>query len=136
MNIINSHIIIAILILCILSIIDNTFNNISSNNSCKTENFTSQNNSKTRVELYHAPWCGYSRQMYPIFDKVIEKASDNNNNLITEKIDCDNESNRKRCTEEGIRGFPTIKIKKNNENIEYYGERNATKILEACGISS
>ena len=133
MNLFNSNIILAILILCILSIIDNTFNNISLNTSCKNENFTSQN--KTRVELYHAPWCGYSRQMYPVFEKVMDKAKDSNN-LIAEKIDCNEESNKKKCEEEGIRGFPTIKIKKDNENIEYYGERNATKILEACGIQN
>ena len=135
MKIKSSYIVLGIFILCVLVIIDNTFKNINNNyaqnNNCdiKKEDFGATKNN-TIVELYHAPWCGFSKQIYPIFDEL-----EKDNRIIIKKIDCDDKENERKCVSENIKGFPTIKIIKDNTTTEYNGPRTTNEILKACGIT-
>ena len=134
-----SHIVLGLFILCVLLMIDNTLTNISNNYSqdslCKKEEkFSNTSENIPKVRLYHAPWCGFSKQVYPIFDKLEKEYF---NKIEVERIDC--QKDELKCGKEHIRGFPTIQINKNNKLddtfIEYNGERSVQSILAACDIN-
>ena len=154
MKIKSSYIVLGIFILCVLVIIDNTFKNINNNyaqkNNCnvKKEDFNTTSNIPI-VELYHAPWCGFSRQVYPIFTELnqnygngdsIPTTTVNNSPIHSNQViqindyNCDDKNNEEKCASEGIKGFPTIKIIKDDITTEYNGPRTTTEILKACGI--
>ena len=155
MKIKNSYIVLGIFILCVLVIIDNTFKNINNNyaqkNNCeiKKEDFDTTQNIPI-VELYHAPWCGFSRQIYPIFTELnknygngdtIPTTTVNPSPIRSEQViqindyNCDDKKNEKKCVSENIKGFPTIKIIKDNKTTDYNGPRTTAEILKACGIT-
>lgn len=80
----------------------------------------------TKISLFYADWCGHCKTFKPTWD-ALKKVFTKNNIYFEEYEDSKHENIIK---EEGIEGFPTIKIT-NNEGIkyEYMGERSANGIL-------
>lgn len=80
----------------------------------------------TKISLFYADWCGHCRTFKPIWD-ALKKEFIKNNIEYKEYEDSENEEIIKK---EGIDGFPTIKIKKDDDiEYEYMGERSANGIL-------
>ncbi|KAG1812870.1 thioredoxin-like protein [Suillus subaureus] len=62
---------------------------------------------RTSVVAFVAPWCGHCQRMAPEYSKAAENMSP----LIPfYAVDCDAELNKRLCGEQGVQGFPTLKV--------------------------
>ncbi|KAG1850928.1 thioredoxin-like protein [Suillus subluteus] len=62
---------------------------------------------RTSVVAFVAPWCGHCQRMAPEYSKAAENLSP----LIPfYAVDCDAELNKRLCGEQGVQGFPTVKV--------------------------
>ncbi|KAG2144324.1 thioredoxin-like protein [Suillus clintonianus] len=62
---------------------------------------------RTSVVAFVAPWCGHCQRMVPEYSKAAENLSP----LIPfYAVDCDAEMNKRLCGEQGVQGFPTLKV--------------------------
>ncbi|EMR11700.1 protein disulfide-isomerase domain [Pneumocystis murina B123] len=69
-------------------------------------NFVKDSKHLSIVEFF-APWCGYCRELAPIYKKFAEEVSELINVIA---IDCNNHQSIKICERYEIKGFPTIKF--------------------------
>lgn len=75
------------------------------------------------VEFY-APWCGHCKNLSPHYKTVAQKLK----GIVTiAAVDCDDSANKKLCSQNAIKGFPTIKLygsdkMKNPYTGEFYKE--------------
>ena len=94
-------------------------------------------NHSTLVEFY-APWCGYCKQLKPKYHKVAKRLD---GIVQIASVNCDLAKNRQLCSEQGIQGFPTVKIfkppsghngKKSNkfDGVLYQGAREVKAIAD------
>ncbi|KAH7914834.1 thioredoxin-like protein [Hygrophoropsis aurantiaca] len=62
---------------------------------------------RTAVVAFVAPWCGHCQKMAPEYSK----AAANLHPLVPfYAVDCDEEQNKRLCGEQGVQGFPTVKV--------------------------
>jgi len=62
---------------------------------------------RTSVVAFVAPWCGHCQRMVPEYSKAAESLAP----LIPfYAVDCDAEVNKRLCGEQGVQGFPTLKL--------------------------
>lgn len=61
----------------------------------------------TSVVAFVAPWCGHCQRMAPEFSQAALGVYPM---IPFYAVDCDKESNKQLCAEQGVRGFPTIKL--------------------------
>jgi len=81
------------------------------------------------VILYHASWCGYSREFRPTWDKFVEYAKRNLQVVKTKDIICESD-NEKICESRHIRGYPTIILYTLKKNYVYNGDRNLGELIK------
>ena len=75
---------------------------------------TDTNQNKNRIVLYYANWCGFCKQLFPIWAAFEQRNADK---IIIEKVDCKSS----KCD---VGGFPTIKLYKlNGEVVNFDGPR-------------
>jgi thiol-disulfide isomerase/thioredoxin len=93
----------------------------------KTSN--TQNIKQNRLGLYYAPWCGYSKMFYPVWNKLVEMAQQKNiTNVAFFVVNCDED--KQTCATNQIKGFPTLVLHKfDGTDMPYEGERSAEQIL-------
>jgi len=84
---------------------------------------------QTSVVAFVAPWCGHCRNLAPEY----EKAAKSFNSLVPlYAIDCDAEENKPLCGQQGVQGFPTVKLFPRGTQappIEYRGERTSKALF-------
>ena len=84
------------------------------------------------IILYFAHWCGHCKNFLPIWNEF--KKNNTNSDIEISEVDC--EKNNGTCSNNNIDGFPTAKLYKNDEEIEYTNERTIeglnTFINEHC----
>lgn len=84
---------------------------------------------QTSVVAFVAPWCGHCRNLAPEY----EKAAKLFNGLVPlYAVDCDAEANKPLCGQQGVQGFPTVKLfPRGNQapSIEYRGERTSKALF-------
>ncbi|KAF9583674.1 hypothetical protein BGW38_008890 [Lunasporangiospora selenospora] len=68
---------------------------------------------------YFAPWCGHCKNLAPIY-KELAKALKGKVNVAS--VDCP--ANEDLCRAQRIRGYPTIKLHQNGQEIEFTKQRN------------
>ncbi|KAL1745134.1 thioredoxin-like protein [Schizophyllum fasciatum] len=82
----------------------------------------------TSLVAFVAPWCGHCQRLVPEYMKAA-KALDPMVPLYA--VDCDDEANKRICAEQGVQGFPTVKLfPQGGEQapMPYNGERTAKAI--------
>jgi protein disulfide-isomerase-like protein len=70
---------------------------------------------------YHAPWCGYCKELSPIWQKIIKKFDEKTlkNDKTIKLISLDCEAHQRLAKKHKIGGFPTLKLFKKKKIIEY-----------------
>lgn len=67
-----------------------------------------RSNYTTVVEFY-APWCGYCKQLEPVWRKMAHFfAKDGKYAVNVASVNCDENSNKPLCSQHRIQGFPTV----------------------------
>ncbi|KDQ61467.1 hypothetical protein JAAARDRAFT_54832 [Jaapia argillacea MUCL 33604] len=62
---------------------------------------------ETSIVAFVAPWCGYCQRMAPEYSKAAQGLDP----LVPlYAVDCDEEKNKRLCGEQGVKGFPTVKL--------------------------
>ncbi|KZT38169.1 thioredoxin-domain-containing protein [Sistotremastrum suecicum HHB10207 ss-3] len=83
---------------------------------------------RTTIVAFVAPWCGHCQNLSPQYEKAATKLSP----LVPlYAVDCDAEKNKRLCAEQGIKGFPTVKLFKKgakSPGIDYQGARTTSAI--------
>ncbi|XP_056155522.1 protein disulfide-isomerase A4 [Lampris incognitus] len=78
------------------------------------------------VEFY-APWCGHCKQFAPEYEKIAQTLKENDPPIPVAKVDATKASNL--GSRFDVSGYPTIKILKKGEPVEYDGERTEKAIV-------
>ncbi|XP_028289856.1 protein disulfide-isomerase A4 [Gouania willdenowi] len=79
------------------------------------------------VEFY-APWCGHCKQFAPEYEKIAQSLKENEPPIPVAKVDATVAS--KVAGRFDVSGYPTIKILKNGEPVDYEGDRTEKAIVE------
>ncbi|XP_024135788.1 protein disulfide-isomerase A4 [Oryzias melastigma] len=79
------------------------------------------------VEFY-APWCGHCKQFAPEYEKIAQTLKDNDPPIPVAKVDATKASQL--ASKFDVSGYPTIKILKNGEPVDYDGARTEKAIVE------
>jgi len=123
---INLAILLVLIILFIYFIYKNQENfklkNININTEKKLETPTS-----LILSVYYAEWCRYSRDFLQHLEEGLKTKLENENIKIN-LVDCD--KNKELCNKYKIEGFPTLLLHKNEEYIQYNGNRTDEDILD------
>ncbi|XP_007547928.1 protein disulfide-isomerase A4 isoform X1 [Poecilia formosa] len=78
------------------------------------------------VEFY-APWCGHCKQFAPEYEKIAQTLKENDPPIPVVKVDATKADAV--ASRFDVTGYPTIKILKNGEPVDYDGERNEKAIV-------
>ncbi|KAG6865658.1 hypothetical protein C0991_000577 [Blastosporella zonata] len=62
---------------------------------------------QTSMVAFVAPWCGHCQRMVPEYSKA---AKGLHPLLPVYAVDCDVAENKRLCSDEGVKGFPTVKV--------------------------
>lgn len=75
---------------------------------------------------FFAPWCGHCKALAPEYEEAAKALDQKNIKLV--QIDCNEEVDF--CQEQGVEGYPTLKIYRGPDNVTpYQGARKAPAII-------
>lgn len=80
------------------------------------------------VMFFHSPGCPWCRKFYPAWEEFQKLAAENN--ITTRSFNC-KEGECENAPGGPVLGYPTLRIRKNGRVVEYEGDREPQKILEA-----
>jgi len=82
------------------------------------------------IYYFETEWCPHCKKSKPIWNEFKAKFEDsakiNNYTLLFSEVDCD--TDEAKANEFDVQGFPTIKMRKDNEIIEYDAKPNANTL--------
>lgn len=85
---------------------------------------------ETTLVMFFAPWCVHCNRLKPEYAKAAEIVKDDEPPIKLAKIDC-TDSGKEICNKYSIRGYPTLKLFRQNEVLEdYNGPRKAAGIVK------
>lgn len=92
-----------------------------------------RNSTQFLVVLYHLPWCGYCKELDPIFEKTASLFySREITNIEFGKVD--GTINHQLINDQEIKKFPTIKMYEKGKVIEYIGIRRENELYTWINI--
>ncbi|KAG6836696.1 hypothetical protein H0H93_004807 [Arthromyces matolae] len=85
---------------------------------------------QTSMIAFVAPWCGHCQRLAPEYSKLAKSLHP----LVpVYAVDCDAEHNKRLCADEGVKGFPTVKLFPRGKQLGSMtyesGERTATALF-------
>ncbi|KAK2720955.1 thioredoxin domain-containing protein 5-like [Artemia franciscana] len=96
-------------------------------------NFENGISSGVTFVKFFAPWCGHCKNLAPVWEELGKKYIGNTSVKIA-KVDCTKEDNRKLCTQQEIRGYPTVFLYKDGKKMsEYDGSRTLEDLVSFVG---
>ncbi|KAI8462949.1 MAG: protein disulfide isomerase [Monoraphidium minutum] len=75
------------------------------------------NDGKVYFVKYFAPWCGHCKRLAPTWAELAEQYKDSDSIAIAH-VDCT--TDRDVCTDAEIKGYPTLKVLHNGEEVKAY----------------
>ena len=84
----------------------------------------------TEVTLYYADWCEHCKKFKPEWD-ALKTTLDQ---LNIDHHEYEDAKDQQIISEDSVQGFPTIRIKKENDEYEYIGPRTASDLLQELGV--
>lgn len=89
-----------------------------------------ESTNKLEFRVYYANWCGWSKKALALlnsdeFKTEMNKIQDKAKLVL---LDCEGDG-KQQCNTEKIQGFPTMKLSKNGELIEFNGPRTTEGII-------
>eukprot|EP00768_Dysnectes_brevis_P003306 gnl/Dysnectes_brevis/2375_a2806_1430.p1 GENE.gnl/Dysnectes_brevis/2375_a2806_1430~~gnl/Dysnectes_brevis/2375_a2806_1430.p1 ORF type:complete len:212 (-),score=44.94 gnl/Dysnectes_brevis/2375_a2806_1430:55-690(-) len=88
--------------------------------------------SRTIPVVFFAPWCGHCKKLQPEWKKA---GSDLKGIVDLAVCDCTDSSLQRICSENGVEGYPTIKIfgsRRQDTPVTYQGPRSQKDIVDAA----
>nr|XP_061810161.1 protein disulfide-isomerase A4-like isoform X1 [Nerophis lumbriciformis] len=79
------------------------------------------------VEFY-APWCGHCKQFAPEYEKIAQTLKENDPPILVAKVDATEAKDL--GSRFDVSGYPTIKVLKRGEAVDYDGDRTEKAIVE------
>lgn len=80
---------------------------------------------------FYAPWCGHCKRLAPEYEEAATRLAGDDPAVPLAKVDCTNEVGGKAiCSDEGVQGYPTVKIFRNGKSADYNDGRDADSIVK------
>jgi len=87
--------------------------------------------SKLIFVKFYAPWCGHCKKLAPAWSDLASAVADQD--VAIAKVDCT--QHRQTCTENGVRGYPTLKLFRDGAVVnEYKGPRALGNLLNFVNV--
>nr|XP_039254772.1 thioredoxin domain-containing protein 5-like isoform X1 [Styela clava] len=84
---------------------------------------------------FYAPWCGHCKRLAPVWDQLAdEDFSSAERPIRIVKVDCTKHT--KICTDNGVKGYPTLKLFDGGEEKEKYSGARTLEALKAFVIEN
>uniref|UniRef100_A0A8C4Q781 Protein disulfide isomerase family A, member 5 n=1 Tax=Eptatretus burgeri TaxID=7764 RepID=A0A8C4Q781_EPTBU len=85
---------------------------------------------KHGLVMFYAPWCFHCKEAKPHFSAAAGQL-EGDRKMVMAAVDCTKQQNQELCTQEGIKGYPTIHLYSYGKMVQHYsGPREESDFVE------
>ena len=101
---------------------------------CRKEQelFTDNVDNRLKIYNFNTSWCGYSKEFQPIWDDF-QKKHKSDKRVVIKDVKCDDDSNetaQKLCKSYDVPGYPSVIFHKQDNIVDYQGNRTVEGLTE------